>query len=135
MDYEDSKKTNTRAKAKKVVLVISGSVLLALGALGIFLPVLPTTPFVIGAALCYSGSATSVYSRLIKNKYFGPYIENYKTQSGVPVRVKIQALIMLWCLLLVSIIFVPEALVKYLLGAVGVGVTIHLLTIKTKKKP
>ena len=120
------------SRAKKILLVTAGSLLLVLAALGMVLPVLPTTPFVLLAALCFSSSSDRMYNLVLQNRYFGSYIENYRTKQGVPKSVKIRSIIVLWALLILSGILVDQLWIRLLLVAVGVGVTTHLLLLKTK---
>jgi len=120
-------------RIKKFTLMLLGSVLLTLGIIGIFMPLLPTTPFVIGAALCYSHSASRIHDRIIKNRYFGPYIENYKTGAGISLRNKIQAIAALWIILLISAFMLDSLTLKLISIIVGVAVTIHILSIKTRR--
>jgi len=117
----------------KILLMVLGALALGLGAIGIFLPLLPTTPFVLLAALCFSKSNRKFYERICNNRYFGPYIENHRTKQGVPLSLKIKSIITLWASLGFSMLFVQSRGVYGILFTVGVCVTAHLLLIKTKK--
>lgn len=119
---------------KKTLLLIAGWLSVALAAAGVILPVLPTTPFILLAACCFSLSSEKMYHFLLKNRYFGPYIENYKTNQGVSAAHKARAIVTLWVLLVVSAVVVRLLWLTLLLCAVGVAVTIHLLLMKTKKE-
>jgi uncharacterized membrane protein YbaN (DUF454 family) len=81
---------------------------IALGTLGVFLPVLPTTPFVILAGVCFSASSPKMYEVIRKSKFFGPYIENYRNKTGVPLSVKITSIISMWLLLALSVFLVQK---------------------------
>ncbi len=117
---------------KKWLLIIVGSISVVLGMLGIFLPLLPTTPFLLLAAACYVRSSERFYHWLITHKWFGHHIKNYRERHGIPLRAKVMALSLLWLSMGSSIIFVvPLTSVKILLLAIASGVTIHLLRIKT----
>ncbi|QQO08197.1 YbaN family protein [Breznakiella homolactica] len=118
---------------KKILLLISGIILTVLGGLGVFLPILPTTPFVILAALCFSFSSPKLYNFLIRNKYFGPYIENYRTKKGVPLASKVRGIAAVWILLAFSAVFMQKLWASILFACIAIGVTIHLLCIKTLK--
>lgn len=118
-----------------MILLISGWLLIAVAAVGVILPVLPTTPFIIVAALCFSLSSEKMYKILLNNRFFGPYIENYKTKQGVTAAHKARAVITLWVLLIISAAVARILWLTFLLAAVGIAVTVHLLLIKTKKKP
>lgn len=118
---------------KKILLCACGWILIALAALGIFLPVLPTTPFVIVAAACFSIGSPKICRLLEKNSVFGPYIENWRTKQGIPFTVKIKAISTLWILLILSALIAGELSLTLLLAIIGIGVTIHLLLIKSKE--
>lgn len=117
----------------KVLLIAVGFLMLALGAVGAFLPVLPTTPFVLAAAACFGSASPELYRKLAATRFFGPFIENYRTGAGVPKRTKTVALISLWALLILSMILSRKLWVTALLTLIGAGVTIHLLLIKTRR--
>ena len=119
---------------KNLFLTLLGFVFLALGAVGAVLPVLPTTPFVLVAALCFSASNKKIHAWLHRNRFFGPYIENYRTKRGIKLSLKITSIAMLWTGLIISMIVVRTTLIYIVLGLVGVGVTVHLLLIKTRKE-
>jgi len=114
--------------------MILGYILLTLGAVGILLPVLPTTPFVLAAALCFSSSNDKASNWLRRNRFFGPYIENYETKQGIRLSVKIWSILFVWAGLTVSMIRTQAIWMTVLLAVVGVAVTVHLLMIKTKEK-
>lgn len=100
-----------------------------LGAIGVALPVLPTTPFIILAAICFSGSSPRMYIWLSESRYFGEFITNYREGSGVSRRTKVISLFFLWTLLLVSMYF-SGIIVAMILAIVGVCVTAHILLLK-----
>jgi len=117
---------------KKIFLIAIGSISLALGILGIFLPLLPTTPFLLLTAACYAKSSEKLLEKLLTNRYIGKYITDYQKNRGIRKSVKIYVLSLLWTTIAVSIIFFTDAvLVKILLGCVAIGVTIHILSFKT----
>jgi len=119
---------------KKLTLMLLGSVLISIGAIGIFVPLLPTTPFIIGAALCYSHSTSRIYNRLIRNRYFGPYIGNYKTGAGLPLRHKLQGVAALWIALIISSFMIDSLILNIIFIIVGAAVTTHILLIKTRSE-
>ena len=65
---------SSKGRLKKYVLIACGFLLLALGAVGIVIPVVPTTPFVLLAAGCFSASSPKAYQFLLRSRFFGPYI-------------------------------------------------------------
>lgn len=116
----------------RLLLIIAGSISLALGIIGIIVPLLPTTPFLLLAAACYSRSSERFYFWLMTNKWFGTYIRNYSLGKGVPLMIKIRTLIILWVTICFSAIFFVEGMVlRSLLLLIALGVTIHIGRIKT----
>ena len=119
----------------KGLWVAGGSLSVALGVIGIFFPVLPTTPFLLLAAFCYARSSERFYHWLLNNRWFGAYIHNYREGRGIPLTEKILAISSLWLTIGFSVLFVVQVMwVKLLLLAIAVGVTIHLVRIKTLRK-
>ena len=129
-------------KLVKILLITAGTISLALGAIGIFLPIIPTTPFLLLAAACYCRSSQRMYSWLLNNKWFGAYIRNYKEGKGIPLKTKLAALILLWVTIVVSIVFMlkrllPEQLVlpmQLIMVAVAIAVSVHIIRIPTFRK-
>lgn len=115
-------------------LIMSGFVLIGIGVLGMFLPLLPTTIFFILAAWCFARSSERFHHWLHHNRFFGRYLTNIRRGAGMPVRAKIFTIAFLWTGILVSAVFMTENLyVRILLAAIAVGVTWHLVTIKSIK--
>lgn len=116
---------------KKYVYIMGGSLSLILGIVGIFIPVLPTTPFLLLASFCYLRSSERMYQWLMNHKIFGAYIYSYLTYKAIPKKTKVGTMIFLWSTLIVSIIMVPSLHIRIFLLAVGLGVTAHLMLLKT----
>jgi uncharacterized protein len=119
------------AKLKKIVLISVGSLSLALGFLGAFLPVLPTTPFLLLSAYCYLHSSKRLYRWLINHPLLGSYIYNYLTYRAITRSTRYGALFFLWVTLIISMVVTANLQLSILLTAVGVGVTIHLFMLNT----
>lgn len=119
---------------KKYILAGLGSIALALGIIGIFVPVLPTTPFLLLASFCYVRSSKRLHGWLMNHRVFGRYLENYITHRAVKRSVKIYALVCLWISMSVSIFVVKSTHLTVLLLLIGLGVSIHLLKLKTIKE-
>ena len=117
---------------KKALLMTAGFTSLALGTIGVVMPLLPTTPFVLLAAICFSSVNQKMYERLRKNRIFGQYIENYRTKQGISKRHKYGSIAFMWAGMITSAVLIGKAHVCVVLFLVGTGVTIHLLMIKTK---
>jgi uncharacterized membrane protein YbaN (DUF454 family) len=111
-----------------------GLIALGLGTVGIFMPILPTTPFVMLAAGCFSASSSKLSRLLKKSRFFGCYIENYHNKIGIPRRIKYRSIIFLWVSLIISMIVTKTLPIVILLIVVGAVVTIHLITLKTKQE-
>ena len=118
---------------RNLLLTIAGFTCLGLGGIGVALPVMPTTPFVLLAAVCFTAGNTNFGNWLRKSPFFGSFIENYRTKQGVEMSVKITGIAFLWMGLAISMICLQTTLGYLLLSLVGAGVTIHLLLLKTKK--
>ncbi|MCX7022192.1 MAG: YbaN family protein [bacterium] len=113
------------------LLVVAGSLCLGLGVLGIFLPVLPTTPFLLLTAICYANGSKRLHDRLLATR-LGAYIRVWRSKRGIPLRLKIGTLALLAVVITVTAVFFVEALwLRILLGAVLIGVSIHTLSIPT----
>lgn len=114
--------------------LISGFILVVIGVIGIFLPILPTTIFLILASACFVKSSPRANEWLRNHKILGIYIKNYQDKTGLTVKAKVFNIAFLWIMILSSAYFFTEELyIKLLLIAIAIGVTIHLLMVKTKK--
>jgi len=118
-------------KLKKIALIFAGTLSLTLAIVGIFIPLLPTTPLLLLASFCYIRSSKRLYNWLINHKWFGTYIYNYMTYGAIHSRTKTRALILLWFSLVISMIIVDRLVLTLLLAVVGVTVSIHILSLKT----
>ncbi|WP_440895742.1 YbaN family protein [Amphibacillus sp. Q70] len=116
---------------KKLFYILFGSMTLGLAILGIFLPILPTTPFLLVSAFFYLRSSKRLYHWLINHKVFGKYIHDYIKYKAIPVKTKISAIVILWLSMIISIIIVPHIYLKVMLTLIATVVTIYLLTLKT----
>ena len=119
-------------KIRRYILIIAGTIFLVFGFIGIFLPILPTTPFLLLAAACYARSSQRFYNWLMNNKWFGNYIKNYHEGRGVPLKFKIFTISLLWITILISIYFVINNFwIEIIFIIIAIGVTINIITIKT----
>jgi uncharacterized membrane protein YbaN (DUF454 family) len=114
--------------------LISGIILVTIGVIGIFLPLLPTTIFLILASICFLKSSPKANEWLRNHKILGVYIDNYQNKSGLTLNSKITNIIILWISISLSAFFLTDELyIKIILLLIAIGVTIHLLMIKTKE--
>lgn len=116
----------------KYILIFLGSLSLLLGVLGIFLPVLPTTPFLLLSAALYLRSSRRLYDWLLSHKHLGPYIRNFQEYKAIPLRVKIISVSMVWITLVYCAVAVAsEWWMRLMFIAIAVGVSVHILHYKT----
>ncbi|HCW04755.1 MAG TPA: DUF454 domain-containing protein [Clostridium sp.] len=119
---------------KKFLLIVIGIVAMGLGMLGIILPVLPTTPFLLLSAACFIRSSEKLYNFLITNKYFGHYIKDYREGKGIPKKTKVIALVMLWATILPCIVFfIDKLIIQLVIFAIASTVTVYIIKIKNKE--
>lgn len=130
---ETNKKEPT--KVVRILLQAIGLLSAVLGFIGIFLPLLPTTPFLLLSSWCFVRSSETMNRRLMNNKYLGPYISNYKSKRGITKRNKIYSLAFLYITLSISFIFGPNFWwLRLGLLSIGVAVSVHLLRFNTLPK-
>jgi uncharacterized membrane protein YbaN (DUF454 family) len=124
-----------RSPIHKGLLVITGTVAVVLGAIGVFVPLLPTTPFLLLAAACFIRSSERLYGRLIHHRWFGSYIQNYREHRAMTLRAKVAGLVLLWTVIGYSALAVVSAWwLRLILVLVAVAVTVHLLHLKTLRE-
>lgn len=117
---------------RKAILIFAGTVCVGLGVLGMFLPLMPTTVFLLAAAYCYSRSSDRFHGWLLNNRLFGDYLNNYQAGRGISLRQKIVTTTMLWGSIGLSIWLLAASLwVNLLLIAIAVAITSHILWLKT----
>ncbi len=121
-----------RGFMKQRLLAVAGLIALALGILGIFLPLLPTTPFLLLASACFLKSSERLHSWLITHPVLGTYISNYEKHRAITRKAKITVLILLWGVISYSALFAVHKLwLTVLLFVIALCVTIHVLRLKT----
>lgn len=130
----ETEKYHTISTFKRLIYITIGLISLGLGVIGIFLPILPTTPFLLLSAWCFAKSSKRLYDWLHTNRLFGEYLRRYRAGEGITLKSKIFVITLLWATLSFSAFYaVPDRLwhVKIFLGVVGIAVTTHLLWIPT----
>ncbi|MBQ7791091.1 MAG: YbaN family protein [Rikenellaceae bacterium] len=116
----------------KVLLIILGSISLALGVIGIFVPLLPTTPLLLLAAALYFRSSPKLYDWLLNHPRLGTYIRNFREHRAIPLHVKIVSVSLVWLTIGYCIIAVVEPLwLRIALALLATAITIHILSFKT----
>ncbi|MBN1611857.1 MAG: YbaN family protein [Polyangiaceae bacterium] len=132
----DDKRSAETGRLQRGLLVAAGVLCVGLGVVGVVVPVLPTTPLLLLAAACFLRSSNRLHRWLLGNRVFSEYLRRYQSGEGLPLSSKLTTLVLLWSTLAVSAFAaVPVRLwwVRLVLLAVGVGVTVHILRIKTRK--
>jgi uncharacterized membrane protein YbaN (DUF454 family) len=120
---------------KKIIFIIAGTLCVGLGVVGIFLPLLPTTPFLLLAAALYGKSSEKFYTWLVNHKILGKYIHNYRVEKALPLKSKVLTLIILWIGISISSYFVRSNWIALgLLLVIALGVTIHIISFPTLKE-
>jgi uncharacterized membrane protein YbaN (DUF454 family) len=111
----------------KIILNVIGCLAVVLGVLGIFLPLLPTTPFLLLASACFARGSTRMHNWLQTNRVFGKYLRDYEHGKGIPLRGKIWILIFMWSSMGYSMWRLHDRLaLQLMVAAIGTGVTIYL---------
>jgi len=118
----------------KVLFIVLGVACLSLGAVGIAVPGLPTTPFLLLAAALFVRSSDRLYRRLIQSRVLGGYIRRYREQGGMTLRAKILSMAIMWAMITVSLFTLRSTAVRVLVAAVGaVGTGVMGWVVKTVK--
>ena len=120
-------------RARRLLLTTAGVVCVGLAVAGVFLPLLPTTPLLLLAAACFTRSSPRLERWLMEHPTLGCYIRDYREGRGMPLRAKVSALALLWGTIALSAYLVAIFWVQLVLLAVAVGVSAHLLMIKTSR--
>lgn len=115
----------------RTVLMAAGWILVGVGVVGIFLPILPTTCFLLGAGWCFARSSPRFEAWLYENRLFGRYLRDYTESRILPQKIKIISLVMLWGSISFSIFLVPSTALRIALITVAAAVTLHLARLKT----
>ena len=135
---DHASKNNTMKHSSKhvrLVLVFIGTVSLVLGLIGIILPLLPTTPFLLLSAACYARSSDRFYNGLLANRVFGPPIKEWRDYRSVAKRTKLTSIIIIIISFGITIVLVLDTPVaKIILSAVALGLIIILLLLPTRTK-
>jgi len=125
--------TVARSRTSRLLWNVAGTFFLSLGAVGIVVPLLPTTPFLLLAAACYLRGSARMYNWMLANRYFGAYLRNYIEGRGIPPKVRIATIVLLWTAIGFSAAFMTDSMiVQTALLLVAFGVSIHILTFKGK---
>ena len=119
---------------KKSILVICGNLAVVLGIAGIFLPLLPTTPFLLLAAACYVRSSERLYQWLTTNRWTGSYLQTYQKGKGIPRRAKILTIAILWGTVGWSTYLIGQSLIFIIQFVFAILTTILILRLPTQQR-
>lgn len=123
------------SSAVRLALVVAGSGCVAVGVAGIFLPVLPTTPFLLLAAACYARASRRFYNALLNNRVFGPAILEWQRHRSIGYRTKLTAIVLMSLTLAASIlVFVQDARLQVLLAVLGVALAVWLYRVPSRDR-
>ncbi len=131
---EDLVRRQTPLKMNRILLYIAGVLSLTLGIIGIVVPVLPTTPFILLSATCFFKSSKKAYNWLLNNKVFGRFIRNYREGKGISRKHKTITIGILWFTIILSMLMIGIQWVKILLPIIAVLVSAHIILIKPQNK-
>lgn len=120
----------------RVLLVVAGTACVGLGVLGLFLPVLPTTPFLLLAAACYARASRRFYNWLLNNRTFGPTIREWRRYRSIPYRTKLTAIVLMSLTLTSSIVFfVHNPYLQAALAILGGALAVWMYRIPSRDRP
>ncbi len=132
LEIKETEETEKK-KVIKYFILLGGFISLILGIIGIVIPILPTTPFLLLASAAFAKSSKRFDRWLLNNKILGAYIRNYRDGKGLPLKIKILTLSLLWATILISILFLLDLIwVLILLILIALAVSIHIILIKPK---
>jgi uncharacterized membrane protein YbaN (DUF454 family) len=120
-------KAAERSRLVRMLFVAAGTLSLVLAILGVFLPLLPTTPFLLLASACYVRGSARLHRRLLEHPQLGPYIRNFEEGRGIPRRAKVITILLIWVSCAWSIYLLPQTGLKIMLTLIAAAVTIWLV--------
>lgn len=124
------------SRAVRWSLLVAGTLSLGLGGIGIFVPLLPTTPFLLLSAACYTRGSQRFYCWLMNNRLFGAYLLSYREGRGLPIRARAFTVALLWLTIgLSGLLFVEGFWMRALLFTVAALVTVHVALLRPKRRP
>ncbi len=113
---------------------IIGIVSFVLGFMGMFLPVLPTTPFWLLTAFCFMKGSQKLYDWAMSYKTFNEVVTNFRIHRAIPLRIKVISTLTLWITIIISCIVVKQLWLSILLLIIAIAVTCHILSFRTLKR-
>lgn len=134
MNSQQTKISPIKNPIIRTLLLIAGFISLILGIIGVILPILPTTPFILVSAAAFARSSQKFHDWLHQNPLFGKLLRDYREKHGLELKYKIYILTILWLTLSSTAIFVVDALaLRIMLFSIAIAVTVHISRFKTLK--
>jgi uncharacterized protein len=131
-----SRRHRSRSRLVRALFNIAGAVALGLGLVGIFLPLLPTTPFVLLAAACFARGSERFHQWLLANRTFGPMVFEWERHRSLPYRTKVTAIVLMSLTMAISIVFFVEPpWLKIALALFGVTLALWMYRIPSRDRP
>lgn len=128
---ETGEKTVTNPLKRGIYFSV-GIISLVIGIVGVFLPVIPTTPLILLSAWCFFRSSSRLYRWVVSNERLGPTIVNFQEGRGITTKTKIRAVVMMWLTISVSVyFFITNIYLITFLYLIAIGVTIYLFRLPT----
>jgi hypothetical protein len=109
------------------LLLGAGLVAVLLAVVGIFLPVLPTVPFLLLAVGCFARSSERFHTWLLEHNHLGPLVRPYLQGEGIPRKNKVRAIILVWLSIGLSVFLLNVLWVKIVLVGIAIAVTLYLI--------
>jgi hypothetical protein len=136
MDYSvNNGSEKISEKLKRGLLIVAGTIFLVIGTIGIVIPVLPTTPFLLIATACYLRGSEKLHNWMLNNRVIGEFIKNYKEGKGISIKHKIFTITFLWLTIMISTLYAVNLLyLRIILIIIALIVTTHILSLPTYKK-
>jgi len=132
---EERDDSRVSGKMMRGVYIVVGTIALVIGAIGLFLPVIPTTPLLILAAACYYRGSDRLHNWILSSRWFGETIKNYQEGRGLTRDTKVRAISMMWAMILISAwFFVSNLFIRVAIICVAIGVTVYLARLPTLEK-
>lgn len=134
MPLDNPGPTNNHVKSDVLrwILICCGWISIVAGVVGIFLPLLPTVPFLLLAAACFARSSERFHGWLVEHDHLGPLVRGYLAGGGIPLRVKRMAIAMVWISFPASaFLLVPVVWIQIVLLTLAAGITLYLLRLPT----
>ena len=136
MDYCDNNESEKISeKLKRGLFIVAGTISLIIGTIGIVIPILPTTPFLLIATACYLRGSEKLHNWMLNNRVIGEFIKNYKEGKGISIKHKIFTITLLWLTIMISTLYVVSLLyIRIILVIIATIVTTHIFSLPTFKK-